>query len=150
MLLYYITDRAQFAGGENQRRVQLLDRMAEAARCGIDLVQLREKDLPARDLESLAQSAVEIVRASGSSTRLLINSRTDVALAVGAQVYIFARMTFPLRMSEKFSCKLEHRMSLPWPSLVTLSKTSPPLEMPVRNSSSLGRCSRNQVSQNPQ
>jgi thiamine-phosphate pyrophosphorylase len=84
VLLYYITDRTQFSGGENQRRVRLLDRMAEAARCGIDFVQLREKDLPARDLESLAQSAVEIVRASGSSTRLLINSRTDVALAVGA------------------------------------------------------------------
>jgi len=83
VLLYYITDRTQFSGSENQRRVRLLDRMAEAARCGIDLVQLREKDLPARDLESLAQSAVEIVRASGSSTRLLINSRTDVALAVG-------------------------------------------------------------------
>jgi len=84
VLLYYITDRTQFCGSENQRRTRLLERVAEAASCGIDLVQLREKDLPARELEDLARSAVEIVRASGGPTRLLINSRTDVALAVDA------------------------------------------------------------------
>ncbi len=84
MLLYYITDRTQLAAGKDERRAKLLARIAEAARCGVDYIQLREKDLSARDLESLAHDAVRTVRENSSHTRLLINSRTDVALAVGA------------------------------------------------------------------
>ena len=84
MLLYYITDRIQFPGGERERRQRLLENIAEAARCGVDYVQLREKDLPTRDLEALAREAMERIRTSGGKTCLLINSRADVALAVGA------------------------------------------------------------------
>lgn len=84
MLLYYITDRKQFSGSESERRERLLANIAEAARCGVDYVQLREKDLSSRDLETLARDSMERIRASGGKTRLLINSRTDVALAVGA------------------------------------------------------------------
>ena len=84
MLLYYITDRTQFLGNDQERRERLLERIALAASCDIDFVQLREKDLPARELELLARSAVEKVSASGNRTRLLINSRTDIALATGA------------------------------------------------------------------
>ena len=84
MLLYYITDRAQFPGTERKSRERLLNKIAEAASAGVDYVQLREKDLPARELESLAQQAAQIIRDSGSSTRLLINSRTDIALAAEA------------------------------------------------------------------
>lgn len=84
MLLYYITDRKQFPGGELERRGRLLANIAEAARCGVDYVQLREKDLSSRDLETLARGAMERIRVSGGKTRLLINSRTDVAIAAGA------------------------------------------------------------------
>lgn len=84
MLLYYITDRGQFSGTEDQRRRHLLERIAEAASVGIDYVQLRERDLSAAQLESLAQEAVRLIRESHSGTRLLINSRADVALAAGA------------------------------------------------------------------
>jgi thiamine-phosphate pyrophosphorylase len=83
-LLYYITDRSQFAGNENARRLALLAKIVEAARAGVDYIQLREKDLSARALESLAREAVVAVRENSSSTRLLINSRADVALAVEA------------------------------------------------------------------
>lgn len=54
-----------------------------AAHAGVDYIQLREKDLSSRSLENLAGAALEIVRKYGKS-RLLINSRADVALAVGA------------------------------------------------------------------
>ena len=90
MLLYYITDRAQFAGDEDSRRRALLNKIAEAAACGIDFIQLREKDLPTRELESLAHAAVRIIqencgsRNQRSRARLLINSRVDVAIACGA------------------------------------------------------------------
>jgi thiamine-phosphate pyrophosphorylase len=84
VLLYYITDRTQFHGTEHDRWERLLERIAEAASSAIDFIQLREKDLPPRELEVLAHAAVERVRGSGAQTRLLINSRTDVALATGA------------------------------------------------------------------
>lgn len=82
--IYYVTDRAQFPGDEATRRKRLLEKISEAARAGFDYIQLREKDLPARELEDLAREAVRIVKDEGAETALLVNSRTDVALAVGA------------------------------------------------------------------
>ena len=88
-LLYYITDRTAFAPDEATRRRRLLEKIAEAAGAGVDYIQLREKDLTTRDLESLARDAVGIVRQLRTENRklttaLLINSRTDVALSAGA------------------------------------------------------------------
>jgi thiamine-phosphate pyrophosphorylase len=85
LLLCYITDRSQFSGDESARRRRLLEKIAEAARCGVDFIQLREKDLTTRELELLAREAIDVVREnSPSNTKLLINSRADVALAIGA------------------------------------------------------------------
>jgi thiamine-phosphate pyrophosphorylase len=91
-VLYYITDRAAFAGDEPARRRQLLDKIAEAARCGVDYIQLREKDLSVRELEQLTREVVNAVAKAQRlttghrqrATALLINSRADVALATGA------------------------------------------------------------------
>ena len=49
---------------------------------GIDLVQIREKTLSASVLYELSASAARIT--SGSATRLLINDRSDIAAAAGA------------------------------------------------------------------
>jgi thiamine-phosphate pyrophosphorylase len=89
MLLYYITDRMQFPGDEDARRRALLAKIAEAARANVDYIQLREKDLSARELEALARECVaqlEKLRTENRELRtsFLINSRTDVALANGA------------------------------------------------------------------
>jgi thiamine-phosphate pyrophosphorylase len=85
LLLCYITDRSQFAGDESVRRRVLLQKITEAARSGVDFIQLREKDLTTRELELLAREAIRAVRENSSAiTKLLINSRTDIALAVGA------------------------------------------------------------------
>jgi thiamine-phosphate pyrophosphorylase len=90
LILLYITDRVQFPGDESARQGALLAKIAEAARCGVDLIQLREKDLPVRELEILARAAVRVVRENSAletekrETRLLINSRTDVAITSGA------------------------------------------------------------------
>lgn len=88
-LLYYITDRTALAPDEATRRKRLLEKITEAARAGVDYIQLREKDLATRALESLARDAVTLlkqlrIRHPQLPTRLLINSRTDVALAAGA------------------------------------------------------------------
>jgi thiamine-phosphate pyrophosphorylase len=93
VVLYYITDRSQFPGGEAARRRRLFEKLAEAARYGVDYVQLREKDLATREMEALAASAVRTVgenspapaaRDRQARTRVLINSRTDIAIAAGA------------------------------------------------------------------
>jgi thiamine-phosphate pyrophosphorylase len=88
-VLYYITERRAFSGGERVRRVRLLDKIAEAASGGVDYIQLREKDLLPRELESLALEAGKIIRSAkpavpNRKTSLLINSRVDVALAIAA------------------------------------------------------------------
>jgi thiamine-phosphate pyrophosphorylase len=94
-LLYYITDRTAFPGDEPTRRRHLLDKIAEATSAGINYIQLREKDLPARNLESLAKEAIRIISGLNHPNpltpdlwppppALLINSRTDIALAAQA------------------------------------------------------------------
>jgi len=81
MLLCYITDRKGFPGTDSQQRGALLRRIAEVA-CGeVDYIQLREKDLSTHDIERLACEAVRTVRENSATTKLLINGRTDVAIA---------------------------------------------------------------------
>jgi thiamine-phosphate pyrophosphorylase len=99
LLLYYITDRAQFPGTESQRRKCLLRKIAEAAHAGVEYVQLREKDLGARELESLSREAAQLIRQSRGSTRLLISSRTDIALAAETDgVHLTSRDVSPLEV----------------------------------------------------
>jgi thiamine-phosphate pyrophosphorylase len=89
LLLYYITDRSQFPGDESARRRRLLENVAEAIRSNVDYIQLREKDLSPRELEILASEVMANVRQlrTGNQklkTGLLLNSRTDIATACGA------------------------------------------------------------------
>lgn len=75
--LYYITDRTQI-------KSRTLDTcIAEAIDAGVDWVQIREKDLPARRLLGLAEAAVARARRAGR-TRVMVNDRLDVALAANA------------------------------------------------------------------
>jgi thiamine-phosphate pyrophosphorylase len=74
--LYLVTDRGQTRGRP------LLDVIELALQGGVDAVQLREKDLPARELFHLATQLRKLCADHGA--RLLINDRIDVALAVGA------------------------------------------------------------------
>ena len=61
---------------------RLVDLVAAAARAGIDLIQIRERDLDARRLIALVRRCVEA--AEGTSTKVLVNDRADVAVAAGA------------------------------------------------------------------
>ena len=136
MLLYYITDRLAFPGDEPTRRRLLLDKIAEAASHGIDYIQLREKDLSSRELESLARDAMQIIRdhqpATGHrqpATALLVNSRTDIALAANtAGVHLRSNDVSPqeVRAAWHLSCGADTpvRVSSPNP-MISVSCHSP-------------------------
>ena len=84
MLRYAITDRLRFPGDEMVRQAALL-RQAQSWSVAVpDLVQLREKDLDAGALASLARRMLAILRAHSPAPKLLIHSRADIALAIGA------------------------------------------------------------------
>jgi thiamine-phosphate pyrophosphorylase len=104
-LLYYITDRQAFPGDEPTRRRLLLEKIAEAARHGINYIQLREKDLSPRDLESLAREVIHKLRTENRELRtaLLINSRTDVALATAAGIHLPANDVSPADVRKAWS-----------------------------------------------
>jgi thiamine-phosphate diphosphorylase len=74
-----ITDRRRLARPDEDG---LVAQVAEAVRAGVDLVQVRERDLEGATLLRLVRRCVDEVRAS--STRILVNDRVDVALAAGA------------------------------------------------------------------
>lgn len=50
----------------------------------MDWIQIREKDMPARELLALAREAVGIVQSRGGKALVIVNDRLDVALAAGA------------------------------------------------------------------
>jgi thiamine-phosphate pyrophosphorylase len=68
---------------ETRLLLALLDHTAHWARQRVDYIQIREKDLPAATLLTLARRMRSLVRDSGSPTRLLLNGRPDIALAAG-------------------------------------------------------------------
>ena len=60
----------------------LVARVRQAARAGVHLIQIRERDLDGGPLTRLVSSCVDAVR--GTPARVLVNDRLDVALAAGA------------------------------------------------------------------
>jgi thiamine-phosphate diphosphorylase len=74
-----ITDRRRLG---DRPEAALIRRVAAAARAGIHLIQVRERDLPDGELLSLVKRTVDAVR--GTRTRILVNDRVDVAIAAGA------------------------------------------------------------------
>ena len=75
--LCLVTDR-RLCGSDPR---ELEERVARAVRGGVNLVQLREKDLPGGRLLALAERLRKVTQ---SSALLFVNERVDVALACGA------------------------------------------------------------------
>lgn len=135
-LLYYITDRTAFPGDERARCLRLLDKISEAATAGVHYIQLREKDLCTRALESLAREAILVIRNCNNlklenrelGTALLINSRTDIALSVeGRGVHLPANDISPIDVRQIWKCGADAfaREVSPEVALISISCHSP-------------------------
>jgi thiamine-phosphate pyrophosphorylase len=77
LLRYFITDR-RLCGG----LAPLLELISRQMGLGVDYIQIREKDLTARELFEFVSAVVK--RRGGSRSKILVNSRADVAVAAGA------------------------------------------------------------------
>src|SRR5688572_26550957 len=86
MVICLVTDRRRLGAAIGAASAGLIDaleaQVAAAIEADIDLVQIREPDMEARSLASLARSLARRVR--GRHTRIVVNDRLDVALAAGA------------------------------------------------------------------
>lgn len=90
--LYLITDR-------KVAKMPLPEAVRLALKGGARAVQLREKDLPMRELLALAQELRKITKEFGA--RLFINDRVDVAVAVNADGVHLGGQSMPLAAVRK-------------------------------------------------
>jgi thiamine-phosphate pyrophosphorylase len=80
-----VTDRRRLCPGAasfGDERRHLVEQARRAIAQRVDLIQIREPDLPTTDLVTLVEDFLSLAR--GSATRILVNDRIDVALACGA------------------------------------------------------------------
>jgi thiamine-phosphate pyrophosphorylase len=91
-IVCYVTDRKALGAADPAR--SLLARIRSARTAGVDWVQLRERDMPARELLTLANAAIGVRQ---TEARVLVNDRLDVALAAGAAGVHLGRASVPTR-----------------------------------------------------
>jgi len=84
MTVCLVTDRRQLSPQARTPRAEALALtrwLEDAVPAGIDLIQLRERDLPVRLLVDVAREISQW--AAGSPTQVVVNDRADVAVAAG-------------------------------------------------------------------
>jgi thiamine-phosphate diphosphorylase len=78
LIRHFVTDRRRFDLSIDE----LVARAANAVRAGVDVIQVRERDLPDGQLIALVRRIAGV--AAGTGTRVVVNDRADIAIAAGA------------------------------------------------------------------
>jgi thiamine-phosphate pyrophosphorylase len=81
-LIYLITKGEATAKNFSEKSAEILRLVEAAVRAEISLIQIREKQLPARLVFELTEKAALLTR--NSQTKLLVNDRPDIAFLAGA------------------------------------------------------------------
>ena len=88
MLRYAIT-----GSDVGESHAAMISRARSWAEEGVEYVQLREKQMAAREMVRLAERMVNVFAEHGGRTKLLVNGRADVAVAAGADgVHLTSRL----------------------------------------------------------
>jgi len=128
-LLCYVTDRhALRIANPADSLAALTQKIEEVVAAGIDWVQIREKDLPARELASLTRQALAIARkysAKRSSViRVLVNDRLDVAIAERAGGIHLGETSLPVAQAKRLIASAVQTQSVDGTFLVGVSTHS--------------------------
>jgi thiamine-phosphate pyrophosphorylase len=75
---HFVTDRRRYGVSIDD----LVVRAVNAARAGVDVIQIRERDLPDAQLVALVRRIVDAT--AGTPSRVLVNDRADIAIVAGA------------------------------------------------------------------
>ena len=85
MTICFVSDRRRLAGAGAPFvlvRKRLVEHACRAADAGVDVIQIRERDLEAAELAAIVADVLEGTR--NTRTRVVVNDRLDIALACGA------------------------------------------------------------------
>ena len=100
MLLCYVTDRHLLGRdplSDAASTDDLLTRIERAVAAGVDWIQVRERDLPARELLELTRRTIAATRKdTNDHTRVVVNDRLDVAIAAGAAGVHLGEVSIPV------------------------------------------------------
>jgi thiamine-phosphate pyrophosphorylase len=79
---------------------EILETIRLAAEAGISLIQIREKQLPARLVWELARDAAAMTSRTGA--KLLVNDRADIAVAAGADGVHLPSNSIPVEIVRRY------------------------------------------------
>ncbi|MDE3137585.1 MAG: thiamine phosphate synthase [Acidobacteriota bacterium] len=108
-VLCHVSDRRSMEtapGGDSAAALVALT--AQAARAGVDWIEIREKDLGGRALVDLVSAVV----GRAGAARILVNDRLDVALAAGAAGVHLAGTSVPVASARELCRKLAPGMMI--------------------------------------
>ncbi len=103
-LLCYVTDRRSLPGVAPEAWFSaLIQKIEQVASAGVDWVQIREKDLSARELAALTRRILWSTASSSKrrGVRILVNDRLDVALAEHAGGVHLGEKSLPVQEAKR-------------------------------------------------
>jgi thiamine-phosphate pyrophosphorylase len=100
-----VTDRKSLPGLAANAERLLVDKIAVAIAEGIDWVQIREKDLSAKQLASVIPQALSasLGRHANARTRVFLNDRVDLAITTGLSGVHLGGSSLPVREAKKLA-----------------------------------------------
>jgi thiamine-phosphate pyrophosphorylase len=128
-LLCYVTDRRSLrVANPAESFPALIQKIEEIAAAGVDWVQIREKDLPARESASLTRQALRIATTvsakRASPFRVLVNDRLDVAMAERAHGVHLGERSLPVSDARRLIAAAVRKKALDESFLVGVSTHS--------------------------
>ena len=115
-ILCYVTDRRSLSPSAPTFE-SLLAKIETAIAAGVDWIQLREKDLSAKECASLTGVAVELSSKSASNdsrTKILPNDRLDIAIAQNASGVHLGEQSLPVQQAKNLARQLRASNNLPF------------------------------------